>query len=215
MRYLIGRVLVLFFGIAATQVVTAADTIKIAHIDPLSGPFALQGQSGSRHIQQAIDEINARGGVLGGTRLEMVELDNKSSPQESLVALKQAVDQGIRFVTQGNGSHVGHALTEAVLKHNRRNARQRSALSESRRDRPGVDQREMQLLAFPLRCQRRHEGRCADDGDRKAERGQEALSHQSGLCLRPGDQPHRQGDDGEEAPRRARSSATNFIRPAR
>ncbi|HKB82343.1 MAG TPA: branched-chain amino acid ABC transporter substrate-binding protein [Burkholderiales bacterium] len=108
-----------FCGLAAN--VLAADTIKIAHIDPQSGPFALQGQSGDRHIQQAIDEINARGGVLGGIKLELVSLDNKSSPQESLVALKQAIDQGIRFVTQGNGSHVGHALTEGVLKHNQRN----------------------------------------------------------------------------------------------
>src|SRR5258708_29223637 len=94
-----------FCGLAAN--VLAADTIKIAHIDPQSGPFALQGQSGDRHIQQAIDEINARGGVLGGIKLELVSLDNKSSPQESLVALKQAIDQAIRFVTQGNGSHVG------------------------------------------------------------------------------------------------------------
>ncbi len=99
----------------------AADTIKIAHIDPLSGPFALQGESGSRHIQAAIDEINARGGVLGGIKLEMVELDNKSNPQESLIALKQAIDQGIHFITQGNGSHVGHALSDGVLKHNQRN----------------------------------------------------------------------------------------------
>ncbi|MCW5623556.1 MAG: branched-chain amino acid ABC transporter substrate-binding protein, partial [Burkholderiales bacterium] len=30
-------------------------------------------------------------------------------------------DQGVRFITQGNGSHVAHALTEAVLKHNQRN----------------------------------------------------------------------------------------------
>jgi branched-chain amino acid transport system substrate-binding protein len=99
----------------------AADTIKIAHIDPQSGPFALQGQMGSRHIQTVIDEINARGGVLGGTKLELISIDNKSSPQESLVALKQAIDSGIRFITQGNGSHVAHALTDAVLKHNQRN----------------------------------------------------------------------------------------------
>jgi branched-chain amino acid transport system substrate-binding protein len=99
----------------------AADTIKIAHIDPQSGPFALQGQMGSRHIQASIDEINGKGGVLGGTKLELISLDNKSSPQESLVALKQAVDQGVRYITQGNGSHVAHALTEAVLKHNQRN----------------------------------------------------------------------------------------------
>lgn len=99
----------------------AADTIKIAHIDPLSGPFALQGLSSGRHFQAAIDEINAGGGVLGGTRLGLVSFDNKSSPQESLVALKQVIDQGIRYIVQGSGSHVGHALSEAVLKHNQRN----------------------------------------------------------------------------------------------
>ena len=116
----IARLLTAAFCLLAANIF-AADTIKIAHIDPQSGPFALQGQYGDHHIQQAIDEINARGGVLGGLKLELVSLDNKSSPQESLVALKQAIDQGIRFVTQGNGSHVGHALTEGVLKHNRRN----------------------------------------------------------------------------------------------
>ena len=41
----------------------SADTIRIAHIDPQSDPIALQGQAGDRHIQQAIDEINARGDV--------------------------------------------------------------------------------------------------------------------------------------------------------
>ena len=45
----------------------AADTIKIAHIDPLSGPFALVGDSLSRLLQAAIDEVNAKGGVLNGT----------------------------------------------------------------------------------------------------------------------------------------------------
>ena len=92
----------------------AADTIKIAVIDPFSGPAALQGEMGSRHIQMAVDDINSRGGVLGGARLELVLLDNKSSPQESLVVLKQAIDQDIRLITQGVGSHVAHALTKDV-----------------------------------------------------------------------------------------------------
>ena len=69
----------------------------------------------------AADTINARGGVLGGTKLELVLVDNKSSPQESLVVLKQAIDQDIRLVTQGVGSHVAHAMTDAVLKYNQRN----------------------------------------------------------------------------------------------
>jgi branched-chain amino acid transport system substrate-binding protein len=99
----------------------AAATIRIAVIDPFSGPAALQGEMGSRHIQMAVDEVNAHGGVLGGTRLELVMLDNKVSPQESLVALKQAIDQNIRLITQGVGSHVAHAMSDAVLKYNRRN----------------------------------------------------------------------------------------------
>ena len=122
MRNTFGKGLLAFlFGVATCASATAADTIKIAHIDPQSGPFALQGKEGDRHIQAAIDDINSRGGVLGGVKLELVTLDNKSSPQESLIALKQATDQGIRYITQGNGSHVGHALTEGVLKYNQRN----------------------------------------------------------------------------------------------
>ena len=99
----------------------AAETIRIAVIDPFSGPAALQGEMGSRHIQMAVDDINARGGVLGGTKLELVLLDNKSSPQESLVVLKQAIDQNIRLINQGVGSHVAHAMTDAILKYNQRN----------------------------------------------------------------------------------------------
>jgi branched-chain amino acid transport system substrate-binding protein len=99
----------------------AAENIRIAVIDPFSGPAALQGEMGSRHIQMAVDDINARGGVLGGTKLELVLLDNKSSPQESLVVLKQAIDRDIRLITQGVGSHVAHAMTDAVLKYNQRN----------------------------------------------------------------------------------------------
>ncbi|MEO8158582.1 MAG: branched-chain amino acid ABC transporter substrate-binding protein [Betaproteobacteria bacterium] len=99
----------------------AAETIKIAHIDPLSGPFALTGESFARHLDAVVDEINAKGGVLGGTKLEMVHFDNKSSPQESVQMLKQITDSGIRYLTQGAGSNNAHALSEAIAKHNSRN----------------------------------------------------------------------------------------------
>jgi len=98
----------------------AADTIRLAMIDPLTGPFAYQGNQSMRQWQFGMEEINARGGVLGGRKLELVAFDNKSSPQETLILLKQVVDQGIRFVAQAAGSHNAHALTEAVAKHNER-----------------------------------------------------------------------------------------------
>jgi branched-chain amino acid transport system substrate-binding protein len=99
----------------------AADAIRIAHIDPMSGPFGLVGESLGKHLDATAAEINARGGVLGSMKFEIVHFDNKSSPQESVLLLKQVTDSGIRFVTQGGGSNIAHALSEAVAKHNSRN----------------------------------------------------------------------------------------------
>ena len=98
----------------------AADPIKIAVIDPLSGPFANVGEAMVRHVQMAADLVNARGGALG-SKFEVVAFDSKSNPQEAQLALKQAVDQGIRYINQSNGSNVAAALIEAVNKHNERN----------------------------------------------------------------------------------------------
>ncbi len=100
--------------------VMAADTIKIAYIDPLSGAFAGVGDAGYKHFQYNAELINARGGVLGGKKLEIVPFDNKTSPKDSLIQLKAAIDQGIQIITQGNGSSVAGALIEAVNKHNER-----------------------------------------------------------------------------------------------
>ena len=99
----------------------AADTIKIAYIDPLSGAFAGVGDAGYRHFQYNAELINAKGGVLGGKMFEIVPFDNKVSAKDSLIQLKSAIDQGIQIITQGNGSSVAGALIEAVDKHNKRN----------------------------------------------------------------------------------------------
>jgi branched-chain amino acid transport system substrate-binding protein len=99
-----------------------ADTIKIGFIDPLSGPFASTGTNGLHQFEFAADYmVNDKGGVLDGDTFEIVSFDNKTSPKESLIQLQVAIDQGIRYIVQGNGSAVALALTEAVDKHNRRN----------------------------------------------------------------------------------------------
>lgn len=98
----------------------AADTVKIAFIDPLSGAFASVGDSGAKHFLYMADKINAAGGVAGGKKLEIVLYDNKISPKDSLDALKNAIDQGIHYVVQGNGSSVAGALIDAINKNNER-----------------------------------------------------------------------------------------------
>jgi ABC-type branched-subunit amino acid transport system substrate-binding protein len=97
-------------------------TYKIAYIDPLSGPFANVGELMLMHTQYAIEEINAKGGVLGGTRLQLLQFDSKLSAQESQSALQAAIDQGAKaIVTGGSGSSVVTALVQSVTRWNQRN----------------------------------------------------------------------------------------------
>jgi hypothetical protein len=44
-------------------------------------------------------------------KFEITGIDNKLSPAESLNALKAAIDQGARYIIQGNGSSVALALS--------------------------------------------------------------------------------------------------------
>ncbi|WP_304950799.1 branched-chain amino acid ABC transporter substrate-binding protein [Sulfitobacter sp.] len=99
-----------------------AENIKIAFIDPLSGPFASTGTNGLHQFEFAADYmVNDKGGLLDGQKMEVLPFDNKVSPKESLIQLQVAIDQGARYVVQGNSSGVANALTEAIDKHNRRN----------------------------------------------------------------------------------------------
>ena len=58
---------------------------------------------------------------MGGQEFEIVAFDNKMSGKESLINVQVAIDQGIKFIAQGNSSGIAHAITDAVNKHNRRN----------------------------------------------------------------------------------------------
>ena len=97
-----------------------AETIKIAYIDPLSGPFAPVGQNILNSFQFIAAKANAEKWA-GNNTFEVDGFDNKGSPQESLNVLKTVIDKGYRYITQGNGSGVGLALLDAVNKYNERN----------------------------------------------------------------------------------------------
>ncbi len=98
----------------------SADSIKIAFIGGLSGPSALQGEEQLKGFFAAADLVNSQGGALGGRKFEIIPFDNKANPQETLIVLRQAMDQDIRYVTSTISS-VAHAISEAVAKHNARN----------------------------------------------------------------------------------------------
>ena len=108
------------FALLAAPFAAQADTVKIAFIDPLSGAFAPVGQN-QLHSFQTIAELANQQKWAGEHKIEVVGFDNKGSPQESLTQLKAVIDQGYRYITQGNGSGVGLALLDAINKHNERN----------------------------------------------------------------------------------------------
>jgi branched-chain amino acid transport system substrate-binding protein len=106
-------------ALALSALAVNAETVKIAFMDPLSGPFANVGQNQLKSWQFMAEYFNKKDPKA--PQFEIVAFDNKGSPQESLNTLKAAIDQGIRYVTQGNGSGAAAAILDAVQKHNDRN----------------------------------------------------------------------------------------------
>ena len=93
----------------------AADTVKIAFIDVLSGPFARAGEGSLAQLREVVSQVNAKAGAAD-PKFEVVPFDGKGTPQESITVLKAATDQGIRYITQGGGSGVAFALSDAITK---------------------------------------------------------------------------------------------------
>ena len=100
--------------------VAHAQNVKIAFIEGLSGPFGGVGQNQLNHFQYAAEQFSGKTAKSSVT-VEIVPMDSKGSPQEALALFKKATDDGIRFISQGNGSSVAGVLIDAVNKFNERN----------------------------------------------------------------------------------------------
>ncbi len=69
-----------------------AETIKIGLIAPLTGPIATFGQSVEKGVRMAVDEINAKGGVLG-MKIELFVEDNQAKAEESANIARKFIEQ--------------------------------------------------------------------------------------------------------------------------
>jgi branched-chain amino acid transport system substrate-binding protein len=68
----------------------AQSTIKIGLVTALSGQSARAGEAITRGLTVAIDEINAKGGVLG-RKLELVRRDDEATPAKGVIAARELV----------------------------------------------------------------------------------------------------------------------------
>ena len=119
-----GALLATSAGFALAQTKAAAkplqgQVVKLAWIDPLSGPFGPVGTNQLNSWKFFVDKFNADN--VAGVKFEITGYDNKGAPGESLNALKLATDAGARYIIQGNGSGVALALIDAINKYNERN----------------------------------------------------------------------------------------------
>ncbi len=115
--YFLSFVLVSFFAFS----VQAAEPIKLGVIDPMSGSIAAIGLEVIDNYRLAADQVNARGGVLGGRMIEIIPLDNAMKAEKTTQQVKKAIDMGIRFIAQGVGSHHALNIIKTLNKHNKRN----------------------------------------------------------------------------------------------
>ena len=121
---------VALFGCALVTASALASTppssIKLAMIEGLSGPTGNAGEAVFRNMVWAVERVNARGGVklpaaAGGSQTLVLErYDSKGQTEEALSALRSAIDDGARFILQGNNSGTAAALIDAINKHNER-----------------------------------------------------------------------------------------------
>jgi branched-chain amino acid transport system substrate-binding protein len=81
--------LLLTVALATALSALAQEPIKIGLVTALSGQSARAGEALTRGLQVAIDEINAKGGVLKGRKLELVRRDDESIPAKGVIAARE------------------------------------------------------------------------------------------------------------------------------
>ena len=94
--------------------------IKIAAIEPLSGPYAAVGKDLIDGIVFSASEINKNGGI-NGRMIEIVPMDNAMKAEKTTELLRKAIDDDIRFITQGGGSSHALNIIKQLEKYNSRN----------------------------------------------------------------------------------------------
>ncbi len=100
------------FACSVPSLATAAEPVKVGEINSYSRipGFTLPYRNG---WQLAVEQINARGGVLNGRPLEIISRDDAGQPGQALTAANELVRrENVVMLSGGFLSHVGLALAD-------------------------------------------------------------------------------------------------------
>jgi branched-chain amino acid transport system substrate-binding protein len=78
-------------GSLPLSMATAAEPIKVGQVSALSGQSAKSGEAIMRGLTLAIEEINAKGGVLGGRKFTLISRDDESNPPKGQMAARELI----------------------------------------------------------------------------------------------------------------------------
>ena len=90
--------------------------VKLGLSAAVSGGSAASGEAIKRGLLIAIDEMNAKGGVLGGRKLELVVRDDEGNPAKGVVIARELVEREQVAAVFG-GLHTTVALAQVPVWH--------------------------------------------------------------------------------------------------
>jgi len=90
--------------------------VKIGLAAAVSGGSAASGEAIKRGLQIAMDEVNARGGVLGGRKLELVIRDDEGNPARGVSIARELIERE-KVVAVFGGLHTTVALAQVPVWH--------------------------------------------------------------------------------------------------
>lgn len=116
MRHAVIVLLALTVGFAVPPAAQAGEAIKLGMAAAISGGSAASGEAIKRGLTIAMDEVNARGGLLGGRKLELVIRDDEGNPAKGVTIARELIEREKVVATFG-GLHSTVALAQVPVWH--------------------------------------------------------------------------------------------------
>jgi len=104
--------LIVAAGVVGAGTAVAQEPVKIGAMYPLTGGGAVYGVPAMVGHQLAVEELNAKGGILG-RKIESIERDDKMNPSAASSTMKELITKDkVDIVVGGLASSVGLAMSE-------------------------------------------------------------------------------------------------------
>jgi branched-chain amino acid transport system substrate-binding protein len=96
----------------------AGDTIKVGVLFSLSGPYGAGGSERAEGVQFAIEQINAKGGLLGKKVEAIVRDEQAHNPGVAATRAKELVEkEEVKFLIGGTSSATAPAMRDQTVPH--------------------------------------------------------------------------------------------------